>query len=51
MYVSESDKEYTKRYSTVQDEREGGEGDGCAVWKLIGHLTGAVDSGAHRAKR
>lgn len=27
------------------------EGEGRAAWKLIGHLTGAVDSGLHQAKR
>lgn len=26
-------------------------GEGRAAWKLIGHLTGAVDSGVHHAKR
>lgn len=41
---------YTKKYSIVKNEREG-EGEGRPAWKLIGHWTGAVDSGAHRAKR
>lgn len=49
MYLTEY---YTKKSSVVKNERDrGGEGEGRNVWKLIGHLTGAVDSGVHRAKR
>lgn len=52
MHLVENDKEYKKKYSSVKNEREVGvEGEGRAVWKLIGHLTGAVDSGVHRARR
>lgn len=52
MYLSEYYKEYTKKCSsgTNESEREA-EGEGRTAWKLIGHLTGAVDSGAHRAER